>query len=102
MDVPPYAWPIATLSWVRVHDPDAGGRHALDLFCLGDSKVLVQAPDGAVRDLVPFDKYASAAEMLQSPSSAARALAAGVPYIEIAHIPPVIRAFFDHVKQEQQ
>jgi len=33
-------------------------------------------------DLVPFEKYASAAEMLQSPSSAARALAAGVPYIE--------------------
>ncbi len=28
--------------------------------------------------------------------------AAGVPYIEIAHIPPEIRAFFDHVKQEQQ
>ena len=38
---------------------------------------------GAARaDLVPFDKYAGAAEMLQSPSSAARALAAGVPYIE--------------------
>ena len=33
-------------------------------------------------DLVPFEKYAAAAEMLQSPSSAARALAAGVPYIE--------------------
>jgi catechol 2,3-dioxygenase-like lactoylglutathione lyase family enzyme len=28
--------------------------------------------------------------------------AAGVPYIEIAHIPPEIRAFFDHVKQEQR
>ncbi|MGZ6779099.1 MAG: VOC family protein [Mycobacterium sp.] len=28
--------------------------------------------------------------------------AAGVPYIEIAHIPPDIRAFFDYVKQEQQ
>jgi len=27
---------------------------------------------------------------------------AGVPYIEIAHIPPEIRAFFDYVKQEQQ
>ena len=27
---------------------------------------------------------------------------AGVPYIEIAHIPPDIRAFFDYVKQEQQ
>lgn len=30
------------------------------------------------------------------------AASAGVPYIEIAHIPPEIRAFFDHVKQEQQ
>ncbi len=28
--------------------------------------------------------------------------AAGVPYIEIAHIPPEIRAFFDYVKQEQR
>jgi hypothetical protein len=26
---------------------------------------------------------------------------AGVPYLEIAHIPPEIRAFFDYVKQEQ-
>ncbi len=36
----------------------------------------------AQADLVPFDKYASAALMLQSPSSAARALAAGAPNIE--------------------
>jgi catechol 2,3-dioxygenase-like lactoylglutathione lyase family enzyme len=28
--------------------------------------------------------------------------AAGVPYIEIGHISPRIRAFFDHVKREQQ
>jgi Glyoxalase/Bleomycin resistance protein/Dioxygenase superfamily len=28
--------------------------------------------------------------------------AAGVPYLEIAYIPPEIKAFFDHVKQEQQ
>jgi catechol 2,3-dioxygenase-like lactoylglutathione lyase family enzyme len=27
---------------------------------------------------------------------------AGVPYIEIAHIPSDIRAFFDHIKREQQ
>ena len=27
---------------------------------------------------------------------------AGVPYIEIAHIPPMIRAFFDYIKQEQK
>lgn len=34
------------------------------------------------RDLVPFDKYAAAANGLAKPSSAARALAAGAPYIE--------------------
>jgi len=33
-------------------------------------------------DMVPFEKYAEAARSLQSPSSAARALAAGVPHIE--------------------
>jgi hypothetical protein len=33
-------------------------------------------------DMVPFDKYAAAAQSLKSPSSAARALAAGAPHIE--------------------
>ena len=33
-------------------------------------------------DMVPFEKYAKAAESLGSPSSAARALAAGAPHIE--------------------
>ena len=38
---------------------------------------------GAGRDdMVPFDKYANAALSLASPSAAARALAAGAPYIE--------------------
>ena len=37
---------------------------------------------GAKVDLVPFDKYAAAAQSLGSPSSAARALYAGAPYIE--------------------
>jgi hypothetical protein len=38
---------------------------------------------GASRDdMVPFEKYAKAAESLASPSSAARALAAGAPAIE--------------------
>jgi hypothetical protein len=54
-DVPPYAWPIATLAWVRVFEPDVDGNHTLDLFCLGDSKILLQLPDGAVRDIDPFD-----------------------------------------------
>ena len=34
------------------------------------------------QDMVPFEKYAQAALSLLSPSSAARALAAGAPYIE--------------------
>ena len=34
------------------------------------------------KDLVPFEKYAAAAQGLQSPSSAARALHAGAPNIE--------------------
>ena len=33
--------------------------------------------------MVPFEKYANAAESLISPSSAARALAAGAPNIEV-------------------
>ena len=38
---------------------------------------------GAERsDLVPFEKYANAARSLRNPSSAARALANGAPYIE--------------------
>jgi hypothetical protein len=38
---------------------------------------------GAAReDMVPFEKYAQAAQSLESPSSAARALAAGAPNIE--------------------
>jgi hypothetical protein len=36
----------------------------------------------AEADLVPFDKYAEAARLLVTPSSAARALTAGAPYIE--------------------
>jgi hypothetical protein len=36
----------------------------------------------APADMVPFEKYANAARSLQSPSSAARALAAGAPHIE--------------------
>lgn len=34
------------------------------------------------KDQVPFDKYAKAAESLLKPSSAARAVAGGAPFIE--------------------
>src|SRR5688572_28762538 len=43
---------------------------------------LCVALGAAEKDLVPFEKYAKAAESLQSPSSAARALFGGAPNIE--------------------
>jgi len=43
-----------------------------------------RAMGAAEADLVPFEKYANAALGLAKPSSAARALAAGAPYIERA------------------
>jgi len=51
-EMPVYAWPIAALSWVRIRDGDAG--HRLELYCLGDCKVLLRTRNGAVRDLDPF------------------------------------------------
>ena len=43
---------------------------------------LCQTLGAAPADLVPFEKYAAAAQGLAAPSSAARALAAGAPFIE--------------------
>lgn len=43
---------------------------------------IVRKLGAAAEDLVPFDKYAAAAEQLTAPSSAARAMAAGAPAIE--------------------
>ncbi|MFK3737454.1 hypothetical protein [Massilia sp. TN1-12] len=57
-NVPPHDWPVATLAWVRARRGRAqGGRTAparLELYCLGDSKILLQDAAG-VRDLDPFD-----------------------------------------------
>jgi hypothetical protein len=43
---------------------------------------LCKSLGAADADMVPFEKYAAAAQLLASPSSAARALAAGAPDIE--------------------
>jgi hypothetical protein len=62
-----------------VHDDPEEARSVYDFvvdLCLS----LGAAPS----DLVPFDKYAAAARGLSKPSSAARALFAGAPYIERA------------------
>lgn len=45
-------------------------------------EAIVQRLGACADDLVPFDKYAAAAERLNQPSSAARAIAAGTPMIE--------------------
>lgn len=50
--VPPYALPIAALTWARIwHE---GGRHMLQLWCLGDCKTLLRMPDGRVVDPDPY------------------------------------------------
>ena len=53
------------------------------------SKTIYEHVDGIARQLgadpadqVPFEKYAKAAESLLKPSSAARAVASGAPFIE--------------------
>jgi hypothetical protein len=56
-DVPPYAWPVATLSWVRIRHGATGEASALELYCLGDSKILLEE-GGVVRDLDPFENPA--------------------------------------------
>jgi hypothetical protein len=43
---------------------------------------IVQRIGGQSDDLVPFDKYAAAAERLINPSSVARAIVAGAPMVE--------------------
>lgn len=52
-DTPRWAWPIAALSWVRI--ARAGDGVALTLYCLGDCKLLLATPDGAVIDPDPYD-----------------------------------------------
>lgn len=51
-EIPLYAWPIAALAWVRAQAH--GDGHRLELFCLGDCKVLLRRPGGEVLDLDPF------------------------------------------------
>jgi hypothetical protein len=46
------------------------------------TQALCMAMGADAADLVPFDKYAAAAASLSAPSSAARAVFAGAPYIE--------------------
>lgn len=51
-EIPLHAWPIAALSWLRAERHEAG--HRMHGYCLGDCKLLLRTPDGAVLDLDPF------------------------------------------------
>jgi hypothetical protein len=52
IEVPLYAWPIAALSWARIASGGAG--HRLNLYCLGDCKVLLREPGRGAVDLDPY------------------------------------------------
>jgi hypothetical protein len=60
-----------------VHSDPAASRAVYDWVAK-----LCRELGASEQDLVPFDKYAQAAQSLLTPSSAARALAAGAPNIE--------------------
>lgn len=51
-EVPPYAWPIAAMTWARIRRSEGG--HRLQLYCLGDCKTLMRTADGRTIDLDPF------------------------------------------------
>lgn len=84
--VPLYAWPIAALSWIRVRPEGAG--HRLQLYCLGDCKVLLGQADGPVADLDPYDNAyehqlqdAVAALVAEGVNDAAQRFAALLPML---------------------
>lgn len=60
-----------------VHSDSAASRSVYDFVVH-----LCMALGADAKDLVPFEKYAAAAQSLLTPSSAARAVAAGAPNIE--------------------
>jgi hypothetical protein len=69
----------------RQRDPDQGSRarqHRKSREVYNWVVDLCVSLGARREDMVPFEKYAKAAQSLESPSSAARALAAGAPHIE--------------------
>ncbi|WP_338763790.1 protein phosphatase 2C domain-containing protein [Massilia sp. METH4] len=84
-EVPPYAWPIAAMTWVR-----AARDQALHLYCLGDCITLMTRPDGTVVDL---DPYVNPQEAVLR-AEIARLSAAGIddPAARYARLLPLLRA----------
>lgn len=81
----------------------------LDRSGPGMHHICLEAADRPAFDAAVADAQHRGAELVADGTMAGGmrfaylgAPAAGVPYIEIAHLSDDIRAFFDHVKQEQQ
>jgi catechol 2,3-dioxygenase-like lactoylglutathione lyase family enzyme len=81
----------------------------LDRAGAGLHHICVEAPGAEAFDAALVDAERHGAPVVQQgvmPGGMrfayVSAEAAGAPYIEIAYIPPEIRAFFDYVKQEQR
>lgn len=87
-DVPLYAWPVAALSWVRARATGCGYR--LELYCLGDCKVLMQTSSGAIVDLDPFVNPQEAVVRAE----VARLQAEGIsdPAARLERLMPMLRA----------
>jgi len=50
---PPYAWPIAALTWLRIDEQNGAARASL--YSLGDCKTLLYTPAHGCIDLDPFE-----------------------------------------------
>jgi catechol 2,3-dioxygenase-like lactoylglutathione lyase family enzyme len=81
----------------------------LDRSDSGLHHICVTAPDPAAFDAMCDDAERTGAPVLTRGTmpggmqfAYVSAPQAGVPYLEIAYVPPEIQAFFDYVKQEQQ
>lgn len=87
-EIPLYAWPIAALSWVRARRTAAG--HRLELYCLGDCKVLMRTPDGEILDLDPFVNPQEA--ILRAEIAKLRAEGLADPAARQARLMPMLRS----------
>ena len=88
-EMPAYAWPVASLAWLRIVQRPDGGADVV-FTSLGDCKTLLRRPDGAVRDLDPIDNAQETA--LYAEVAALRAQGVDDPVERFARMLPLLRA----------
>jgi glyoxalase/bleomycin resistance protein/dioxygenase superfamily protein len=82
-------------AYTELLDRAGPGLHHVCMEVDDVERALTALPDGA--EVVQRGVIAGGMEFAY-----VTARAAGVPYIELAYVSPVVRKFFDYVKQEQQ